>query len=117
MKARVAVMLAMLMLSACVSPRGGGRDAAPGAELVGRQVRLETAGGQVSTLQFMPEGVVRARFGSREVSGQWHATGDRLCFAWTGAPRECWPYSRPFPRGETISLTSDRGNAVRVTLQ
>jgi hypothetical protein len=88
-----------------------------GAELVGQAIRLETSGGQVSTLRFADNGVVRAQFGTREITGSWVATGTQLCFAWTGSSRECWPYTQPLVRGETVTLTSDRGNVVRVTLQ
>lgn len=122
MKARAATILAAAaLLSACstlvppssVSPV----TMAPGAELIGQTVRLETAGGQVSNLHFAGNGVVHAQFGEQQVTGNWVANDSRLCFAWTGAPRECWPYTAPFPRGETVTLTSDRGNQVRVTLQ
>jgi hypothetical protein len=88
-----------------------------GAELVGQALRLETSGGQVSTLRFADNGVVRAQFGTQELSGSWVATGTQLCFAWAGNSRECWPYTGPLVRGETVTLTSDRGNVVRVTLQ
>jgi hypothetical protein len=92
-------------------------DARPaGSELIGQSLRLETSGGQVSTLRFAENGVVRAQFGGREISGTWVSTGTQLCFAWAGSSRECWPYARPLVRGETVSLTSDRGNVVRVTL-
>lgn len=89
----------------------------PGSELVGRDLGMETATGQVSTLRFSPDGVVHALFGTNKVAGNWVATEGKLCFAWAGASRECWPYSGPLPRGETVTLTSDLGNVVRVTLQ
>ena len=123
MSARIAVGLGFLLLCACntlvpPSPRADRMAARPaGAELVGQSLRLETAAGQVSTLRFGENGMVRAQFGSQEISGSWVATGTQLCFAWAGNSRECWPYSRPLVRGETVTLTSDRGNVVRVTLQ
>lgn len=119
MKALAAPLLLLASLSACATlvPSGGGPVvAAPGAELVGRQVRLETSSGQVSTLHFAGDGTVQARFGSSKVSGTWVATRGQLCFSWSRASRECWPYTAPLRRGETVRLTSDRGNVVRVTL-
>ena len=123
MTARIATGLALVLLSACntVVPRSvqpqqmAARPA--GAELIGQALRLETAGGQVSTLRFADNGVVRAQFGTREITGSWVATANQLCFAWAGSSRECWPYTQPLVRGETVTLTSDRGNVVRVTLQ
>jgi hypothetical protein len=122
MSARMAIGLGFLLLGACStlvppSPRADRVGMRPaGAELIGQSVRLETANGQASTLRFADNGVVRAQFGSQEVAGTWVATGTQLCFSWSGTSRECWPYSRPLVRGETMTLTSDRGNVVRVTL-
>jgi len=122
MKARAAIILSALTLSACstiLPPEGavGPVTMAPGAELIGRTVQLQTANGQTSTLHFAENGVVHAQFGSQQVQGNWVANGSNICFAWAGAPRECWPYTAPFRAGQTVSLTSDRGNQVRVTLQ
>lgn len=122
MSTRLAIGLSFLLLGACstlVPPspgpdRMGMRPA--GAELIGQSVRLETANGQVSTLRFAENGVVRAQFGNQEIAGTWVSTGTQLCFSWSGTSRECWPYARPLARGETVTLTSDRGNVVRVTL-
>jgi hypothetical protein len=87
----------------------------PGSELVGQTLRMETSRGQVSTLQFRNNNIVRALFGKQEIIGRWQVEPVRLCFLWKGAPRECWPYPTPFRVGESRSITSDRGNAVRVT--
>lgn len=89
-----------------------------GAELIGQTLRLQTSGGQVSDLHFAGNGVVHAMFGGKQVTGSWVVANEKLCFAWAGASsRECWPYTAPLRRGETVTLTSDRGNMVRVTLQ
>jgi hypothetical protein len=77
---------------------------------------MQTATGQVSTLHFAPNGVVHAEFGGQQVTGTWVAAPGQLCFSWAGSSRECWPYTAPLRRGETVSLTSDRGNRVQVTL-
>lgn len=119
MKALAAPLLALATLSACatVVPPGPVAVArAPGSELINQRVRLQTASGQVSTLHFAPGGAVHAEFGGRQVTGTWVATANQLCFAWAGASRECWPYTVPLRRGEMVTLTSDRGNVVQVTL-
>jgi hypothetical protein len=118
MKALPAIFLGAAMLNACSNgPRPSTESRAPGAELIGRNVRLETSSGQASILRFEENGVVHAQFGGKDVAGNWVATRERLCFSWAGTSRECWPYSAPFERGETLTLTSDRGNVVKVTLQ
>jgi hypothetical protein len=122
MSARMAIGLSFLLLGACStlvppSPRPDRTVTRPaGAELIGQSLRLETAGGQASTLRFGENGNVRAQFGDREITGTWVTTGTQLCFSWSGSSRECWPYAKPLVRGETVTLTSDRGNVVRVTL-
>ncbi|HEY0111668.1 MAG TPA: hypothetical protein VGB59_00800 [Allosphingosinicella sp.] len=119
MKAPFSAILAAALLTACAtgSDRRGGDAYTPGKELVGRTVTLETAKGQVSQLHFQDDGEVEAQFGESRVQGNWTATGRLLCFSWSGSSRECWPYSAPFQRGRTVTLTSDRGNVVKVTLR
>jgi transposase len=73
--------------------------------------------GQVTNMRFGENGVVRAQFGSNEIVGSWLSTGTQLCFTWAASSRECWPYTRSLVPGETVTLTSDRGNVVRITLQ
>jgi hypothetical protein len=119
MKALAAPFLALATLSACatvVPPAPAPVQWTPGAELMDQRIRMQTAGGQVSTLHFAPNGEVHAEFGGRQVTGTWVATSNQLCFSWAGSSRECWPYTAPLRRGETVSLTSDRGNRVQVTL-
>lgn len=109
-----ALLCGSALLGACatVAPE---RQA--GDELVGRSLRVETSGGQVSTLTFAEDGSVRAAFGRNRVTGRWQVRDRQLCFFWTGAERECWRYAAPFPAGRTVTLTSDRGNVVHVTRQ
>ena len=101
-----------LLLAGC----GGGREA-PAPEFVGRTLRVETKAGQVSNLDFRRDGSVTARFGGGETQGRWKLERRSLCFTWRGDFRECWPYTAPFRRGRTVTLTSDRGNLVKVTLR
>ena len=101
-----------MLLSACatVLPRSQA-----GTELAGQSLRVQTSRGDVSTLQFREDGAVRALFGERQLVGRWQVVNQQLCFFWGQAPRECWPYRGAFRRGQTVSVTSDRGNVVRVT--
>jgi len=104
-------LLGALLLAGCATPRGG----AAGDELVGRTLRVRAADGGATILRFRRSGDVRATFNGRTLAGRWRVSDRRLCFFWPRAPRECWPYRAPFERGRTRTLTSDRGNVVRVT--
>ncbi len=111
MRSPFPLLLGSLALGACATTP----DSAPGDELAGETLRVETAQGQTSTLRFRRDGRVRARFGEGSVTGRWRIEGRELCFYWGSAPRECWPYAMPFREGETRTLTSTRGNRVVVT--
>ena len=109
-----------LLLGACSVIPGGDRDrdyGPPQPEFVGRQMTMVAANGQITTLRFARDGDVTARFGERETKGRWDLERRRLCFTWGGSYRECWPYTSAFERGRTRTVTSDRGNVVRVTLR
>lgn len=112
-----AALLGVVLLGGCAT-LGIGDRSAPGAELVGRNAALVTNNGQRSTLSFQPGGRVRATFARGQSSGRWWVRDRQLCFEWGGsaATRECWPYRRPFRAGQTRTVTSSRGNVVRVTL-
>ena len=107
-----ALLASALALGGCATIRGG----SDGEELVGHSMRMEARNGQVTRLTFNEDGTVRAAFGNNSVTGRWDVTDNHLCFFWSGAPRECWPYRGRFVRGQTRTLTSDRGNEIRVTL-
>ena len=81
----------------------------------GQTLQVIAANGAESRMQFRPNGQVVAAFGDRSIAGQWNMQPQSLCFNWGNAPLECWPYSRNFQRGETVTLTSTRGNVIRVT--
>jgi hypothetical protein len=110
----LALLSGSLLLGGCATVLP--QRAAPGAELVGSTIRMEPARGPATMLSFDRGGVVRAAFGQQVVPGRYEVTNRNLCFHWQGAPRECWPYAQPFQRGQTRTITSDRGNVVRVTL-
>jgi hypothetical protein len=112
--------LAALCLAAALggcATLGGGGERREEPEFVGRSMRVVAANGQASTMRFHEDGRVDAQFGKREVQGRWSLEPRQLCFTWAGNYRECWPYTKPFERGRTVGVKSDRGNIVRVTLE
>ena len=108
-----AILAGTLLLGGCATTASAPRL---GPELVGRNVRLVPASGQVSVLSFANDGTLTSTFGQRSVKGRWFVAAGRLCFVWAGNFQECWPYAAPFQRGRTVSITSDRGNVVQATL-
>lgn len=111
MKARH--LLPALLLAGCATVP----DGPVGGELVGRTLTVQAQNGAVTNLLLHGDGRVTASFDGRSTQGRWETEEGRLCFTWSGNFRECWPYNRPFRRGDTVSITSDRGNVVRVTLR
>ena len=108
-----AALVLAAAVAGCVTPRGGRMP-----EFVGHPIRMEAAGGAVTTLFLHPDGTVEARFNGNTTTGQWEFGDGNLCFAWRGgAYRECWPHTAPFVPGRTETVHSDRGNVVRVTLE
>ena len=108
-----ALLGASIFLSGCATIFGD----PPGEELAGRTLRVQTSRGQVSNMLFNRDGTVAAFFGRNQAQGRWQVDKRRLCFMWTGAPRECWPYAARFQRRVPVEIVSDRGNRVRVTMQ
>jgi hypothetical protein len=109
----VASLCLAATLAGCATSRRGPEE----PEFVGRTMRVETAAGQVSTLSFERDGTVVARFGEQETRGRWSLEPRELCFTWRQTFRECWPYTQRFREGRPVSITSDRGNVVRVVLR
>ncbi|HEY0114088.1 MAG TPA: hypothetical protein VGB54_00055 [Allosphingosinicella sp.] len=109
---RFAPVLLLPLIAGCATilPRGQAN-----LNPAGQTLQVIAANGAESRMQFRPNGEVVAAFGERSIIGTWEREGGDLCFQWGNAARECWPYSRPFERGETITVTSSRGNVVRVT--
>ena len=73
----------------------------------------------VNTLTFRPDGTVTNVVHSNNMAaqGHWWVVDNQLCINWAGTNRpECWPYPTAWVPGETLTLTSDRGNTVKVTL-
>lgn len=111
-----------LLLAGCGTLGIGGSDrddrrGPPLPEFAGRSIDVVAASGQATRLAFRRDGRVVAHFNGRETEGHWALERRRLCFTWAGNFRECWPYRDRFERGRTRTITSDRGNVVRVTLR
>lgn len=108
----LALSAATLMLGGCstILPRGSS-NLSP----AGQTLSVVAANGSQSQMQFRSDGHVVAAFGERSVTGDWQMQEEGLCFRWANAPVECWPYTRPFERGRTVTVTSTRGNVIRVT--
>jgi hypothetical protein len=114
MASRLLMSLSMgAALAGCATGRGGSES----PEFVGRSMRVETAAGQVTILRFERDGAVFARFNERETEGRWSLGDRQLCFTWARNFRECWPYAQRFREGRTVSIRSDRGNQVQVTMR
>ena len=113
MASRVLVSLSIAAaLAGCATGRRGPEE----PEFVGRTLRVEAAGGQVTMLRFRRDGTVIASFNERETEGRWSLESRQLCFTWARNFRECWPYTQRFREDRTVSIRSDRGNQIQVTM-
>lgn len=110
-------ILVSFCLAAALAGCATGRRGPEQPEFVGRSMRVETAAGQVTILRFGGDGTVTARFNERESEGRWSLGNRQLCFTWARDFRECWPYAMRFREGRTVSIRSDRGNVVQVTMR
>ena len=87
---------------------------APGSELVGQSVQVET-NGIVNTIYFDPGGAARILSpGGMVVNATWTAANQQLCLQ-TGTGQECWPYQSAFQAGQQITMTSSCQVASRWT--
>ncbi len=111
------VIVASLCLATALAGCATGRQGPAEPEFVGRTMSVQANTGQVTMLRFYRDGRVEARFDRQQSQGRWNLERQRLCFTWAGNFRECWPYTRPFRRGETVTVRSDRGNVIRVTMR
>jgi hypothetical protein len=102
----------LLLLAGCstIVPRGSA-NLSP----AGQTLQVIASNGAESRMQFRPNGEVIAAFGDRSITGEWQMQDEGLCFRWGAAPIECWPHTEPFERGRSVTVTSTRGNTVRVT--
>ena len=99
--------------------------APPGAGALGSELYAPNATVRVdlptdvNTLTFHSDGSVDNLVHSNKMvaHGRWWVVRNQLCINWSGTHRpECWPYPTAWVPGQTLTLTSDRGNTVKVTL-
>lgn len=107
----------LCLAGALVGCATGGRREPEGPEFVGRALEVVAANGQQTVLRFRPDGIVTARFNDQESEGRWTFEGRELCFTWRQTFRECWPETPRLREGRPVTIRSDRGNAVTVTLR
>jgi hypothetical protein len=78
---------------------------APGSEIVGQPIRVETAG-VANIIYFDAGGAARIQTPAGGiVPGSWSAANGQLCLSVKGS-QECWAYARPFQAGQQVTLTS-----------
>jgi hypothetical protein len=130
-----ALAAGLVLISACAGPtrysvaasgtRLGSDDAvaiAPGdagRDLLGTTVEVSSVDRAVTNrLQFLPDGVVYIVPSNRAVRfpARWEIRDNWLCVDWRPRGAECWPYEQGFRVGEPVTLTSNRGQTVHVTL-
>ncbi|RPF70616.1 hypothetical protein [Aurantiacibacter spongiae] len=88
------------------------------SELSGRTVRVETDDGTVNEINFAPDGTMTILVdpGGPTVQGIYGMRDDNtVCVNFVPRGEECWPY-RPMQVGETMMVTSNRGQELRVTM-
>ncbi len=87
-------------------------------ELEGRTVDIVTEDGIENRINFRPGGEMEILVGEggHVVEGVWgYQNEDTICVAFAPRGEECWPYE-PMAIGETQTVTSNRGQTLRVTM-
>ncbi len=85
---------------------------APGSEIAGHSVQVET-NGVVNTVYFGHGGTARIQTpGGSSVDATWSVANNQLCLQ-TATGQECWPYNSPFQAGQQMTLTSSCAVASR----
>ena len=78
---------------------------APGSEIVGRTLQVQTAG-VMNSVSFNADGTAMILAPTGEsVPATWSAANNMLCLS-TGGAQECWPYRQAFLAGQPVVLTS-----------
>jgi hypothetical protein len=126
-----AALAAAFLASACATspattPEGTPVHTVPAAGALGSElygegvtVRVDLSGREYNTLTFHNDGTVSNLIHSsgQVARGRWWLADQQLCLNWDGTSRpECWPYPTALQPGQAVSLTSDRGNRVTVTM-
>lgn len=101
---RTATALASLCIAGVSTPVAA-QSWAPGSEIVGQSVQVET-NGVINTITFNPDGTAQIASPSGNVTpATWSAANGNLCLNATGA-QECFPYAEAFRAGQPVTLTS-----------
>ncbi len=121
-------LAAAATLTACVPYVGATGETIPAseiepysswpAELEGRTVDIVTQDGLENRINFQPGGEMEILIqeGGPIVDGVWgFRDEDTVCVAFAPRGEECWPYE-PMMVGETQTVTSNRGQTLRVTM-
>ncbi len=88
------------------------------SELEGRTVMIETDDGVENRINFEPNGIMNILVDPQGpvVQGVYgFSTPGTLCVNFVPRGPECWPYT-PMQVGETMEITSDRGQELKVTM-
>ena len=84
----------------------------------GRTVRIETQSGLKNNVNFAPDGTMTIEVvgsGLPVVEGFYGMQGNNVCINFSPRGQECWPYVQ-MAVGETRTVTSDRGQTLKVTM-
>jgi hypothetical protein len=90
-----------------------------GLALQGTVVEVKSADRRVTNrLQFLPDGILYIVPENRSVRfpARWEIRDNWLCVDFRPRGAECWPYEQGFRLGEPVTLTSNRGQTVQITL-
>jgi len=92
-----------------VLPSAASAQWAPGSELAGQSVQVET-NGVVNTIYLDQGGTARIVTPTgTTIPANWTSGANGLCLSANGA-QECWTYTTPMNAGQPMSLTSSCGS-------
>lgn len=88
-----------------------------GEELQGRVLRVQTTTTD-NLFVFLDSNVFRIEddSGTRVVQGTYQMRGENVCVAWQPRGVECWPAAPLLTATTPQTITSDRGQSIRVSL-
>ena len=104
-------------LFALMAPTAAQAQTVPtGAEIYGQQVQVSAANGDINTLTFQQDGLVRiSSTNGQSAIGRWFAQNGQLCISAANGARECWAYQSPFQAQQAVTMISDCGSTTRWT--
>ena len=87
-----------------------------GAELYGQQVQVAADNGDINTLTFQQDGLVRiSSTNGQSAIGRWFVQNNQMCISVASGARECWAYQSPFQAQQAVTMISDCGATTRWT--